>query len=375
MQVIYVKDEVPTSWSKSIFLAGPTSRTADIASWRPEALKILQDLGYDGVVFVPETRNGEWHNEYIMQVEWEEKYLNKSDCIVFWVPRDMKSLHGLTTNIEWGVWADSGKAVFGAPLDAERVSYMKYYANKHKVLVADTLKGTLKNALDLVTRYSSNSSLRIDGETDIPLHIWSNAAFRNWYQDLKDAGNRLESAKVLWKFSPPSKPNWSFAWLLHANIFVTAENRIKDSEFVFARSSIDSIVMFNRSLPFEEMEVVIVKEFRSPCSNKEGMVSEFPGGSSFGGDLGKKMIAKEVEEETGLTIDVSRIFELSNRQLAATLSTHKSNLFGYELNDNELATLKSCKGIPHGVKEDGEITYVEVKKVSELVKENYYGYT
>lgn len=31
----------------SVFLAGPTPRSIDVASWRPDALVILEDLGYN----------------------------------------------------------------------------------------------------------------------------------------------------------------------------------------------------------------------------------------------------------------------------------------------------------------------------------------
>jgi hypothetical protein len=90
MQVVYTGEEAPKTLTKSIFLAGPTPRNKqEQESWRPDALKILEDKGYDGVVFIPEDRKGEFKLEYDDQVGWEEKYLNMADCIVFWVPRDL----------------------------------------------------------------------------------------------------------------------------------------------------------------------------------------------------------------------------------------------------------------------------------------------
>ena len=45
------------SLKKSIFLAGPTPRSKEVKSWRPEAIRLLKEKGFDGVVFVPEFEN------------------------------------------------------------------------------------------------------------------------------------------------------------------------------------------------------------------------------------------------------------------------------------------------------------------------------
>ena len=74
---------MPNTINKSVFLAGPSSRPGqDIESWRNDAIKILDDIGFDGVVFSPEYRemksDPKAHDnfDYDNQVEWEEKYLN-----------------------------------------------------------------------------------------------------------------------------------------------------------------------------------------------------------------------------------------------------------------------------------------------------------
>jgi hypothetical protein len=64
MQIVYTGEEMPQSFTKSIFLAGPTSRNKEVPSWRPDALQLLDDMGFDGVVFLPEDRNGEVHLDY-----------------------------------------------------------------------------------------------------------------------------------------------------------------------------------------------------------------------------------------------------------------------------------------------------------------------
>ena len=132
MQTVYYKEEAPEILKHSIFFAGPTPRSIDVESWRGEALNILEAMGYEGVVFLPEYRGEavfkqeDWYDNIL----WETTHLNMADVILFWVPRNMENMHGLTTNDEWGTWKHSGKAVFGAPESAERVRYQRYFAEE-----------------------------------------------------------------------------------------------------------------------------------------------------------------------------------------------------------------------------------------------------
>ena len=41
----------------SLFLAGPTPRSSEVLSWRPQALEVLRGLGFPGTVLVPERRD------------------------------------------------------------------------------------------------------------------------------------------------------------------------------------------------------------------------------------------------------------------------------------------------------------------------------
>ena len=54
---------------KSIFLAEPTPRSLDVETWRKEAIKILKDLGFDGVVYVPELEHDNRTFNYDNQLE------------------------------------------------------------------------------------------------------------------------------------------------------------------------------------------------------------------------------------------------------------------------------------------------------------------
>ena len=98
MRIYYGTDpidqDVLNQYPHSIFLAGPTPRSEDVPSWRPKACKILEELGYKGLVFAPEPEGEAWPN-YIDQVDWEQWGLTSCDTIVFWVPRDLKDMPAL----------------------------------------------------------------------------------------------------------------------------------------------------------------------------------------------------------------------------------------------------------------------------------------
>lgn len=373
MKIVYVGDEMPETITRSIFLAGPTPRNPDeVSSWRPDALKILEDKGFD-VVFVPEPRDGKFKSSYDDQVEWEEKYLNIADCIVFWVPRDLNldskgypKMAAFTTNVEWGVWGDSGKVVLGFPEDAQKNSYLKYYAGKYKVPVAITLTETLENALELL----GDGAERSGGEREVPLFIWNTDSFQSWYKSQKDAGNRLDGAKLLYNFRP-KYTNFVFMWILKVDVHISSEKRNKTNEFVIARTDISSVCMYYEE-PYShsifDNEIVLVKEFRSPARTEDGFIRELPGGSSANKENPEQTASEEIHEETGMYIDPSRLKPHGARQLAGTLSSHKSYLYSVSLTKEEYDWFKSQEGIVHGNEQDTERTFIEVYSVSDLIK-------
>ena len=371
MKVIYAQEEIPKLFTKAIFLAGPSPRDLDILSWRPEAIRLLALLNYDGIVFNPEFRDREKaaREGFVRdkQIEWEEIALNMADCITFWVPRVLKGMPAFTTNDEWGVWKNLGKVVFGAPDYAEKVEYQQYYANKLGIKPHNNLVEVLKEAVDMV----GEGAFRENGERYVPVFIWNKSEFKNWYSSLKQAGNRLDKAKVVWSFWIENGVKVAFFWALHVDVYIAKEDRHKINEVVLSRPDIATIVMYKLGKTLEETEIVLIREFRSPVSNETGYVLEIPGGSSFK-PVGDPVLlaADECHEETGLKVDASRIVMHNIRQMVSTLSAHKAHLFSVEITEKELAWLKAQQGIAHGVEADTERTYVEIMKLRDILDQS-----
>ncbi len=378
MRVVYTGQEPPHGYSKSIFLAGPTPRQPLVSAeeakeldWKYEALRLLEQMGYDGVVYVPL-----WESDpfpYDVQVAWEVQNLNRADQIVFWVPRDMEKMPALTTNVEFGRYHDTGRVVLGFPPTAVSMRYLATRASASAVPICDTLEATLGTALN----YLGQGRKRVGGERDIPLNTWRTPPFQEWLTSQKCVGNRLDGAEVLWSFRVGPQRQFTFASIVRVNVHIASEGRNKTNEFVFFRPDISTLVGYNRKDPVGETEIALIREFRSPVRNKSGFIWEVPGGSSWKPHTDPiETMLHEMEEETGLgpengfTIEKERIRYLGSRQLCGTLSSHKAHVFACPLSEEEMQFLRNEEdsGHAHGVAADSEQTYVHVMTVQELFK-------
>lgn len=365
MTIVYAGEDLPESYKKSLYLAGPTPRSKEVESWRLEALEILDKLNYDGVVFVPEARDGKEFPEYDHQFEWENKMMDLSDCILFWVNRELRADFeniALTTNVEWGKYYKSGRVVIGFPKEAPKTKYLEQQAKSLQLNINYSLENTIKEALDMI----GEGSLRTDGECYVPLIIWNTNMFKEWYKSQTDVGNELRYANINYVFKMP-KAKKVFFWVLHVHVYIKAEDRIKENEFVVSRSNTCDAVLYYKQQKIEDTIIVLTKEFRSPANNDECYIYELPGGSSIKEEDNIDVIHDEIKEEMNVNIDKDRLIFEESRQVMGTLSSHKSYLYSVELNDEDMELIHEAAKTTHGVAEDTELTYIEIKTLSDII--------
>ena len=154
MRLIYALETDTEAPARSLFLAGPSPRGNGEYDWRKEACQHLAHIGFDGTVFIPLPRDGAYQTDYdhAAQIDWELEHLEKSGTIVFWIPRDLKTLPGFTTNVEFGRFSRSGRALLGYPVSAPRMRYLHHIADLDGVPVFHSLEQILEAAVARLLR-------------------------------------------------------------------------------------------------------------------------------------------------------------------------------------------------------------------------------
>ena len=154
MKIIYAQEKIIPNLGKIIFLAGPTPRDIDTVSWRGDAVRIFAEMGFEGTLLIPEMRNGFTDEfEYSAQIDWEQEGLELATKIMFWIPRDMRNMPALTTNIEFGFHLAStpSKIVMGFPPNTPRMNYISYKCHQNGIItheyVSDTIQATLNEKI------------------------------------------------------------------------------------------------------------------------------------------------------------------------------------------------------------------------------------
>lgn len=218
----------------------------------------------------------------------------------------------------------------------------------------------------------NNVNITVDVESNnlpektsvVPDKIWETAQFQSWYKDLVEAGNTLEKADLLYQYTTPS--GFLFSYVMKVSIWVEKEKRYKSNEIVISRRNVSHVIAYT------DDKVVLIKEFRSTVSNESGFVYELPGGSSFDDSVDALENARtEFFEEAGLYIyDENRFRHVSDRQLAATVLTHKANLYAIKLTNEEMAKIEEISvndsNSMDKIGNDDEHTYTIVVNKNEI---------
>lgn len=236
MQIVYANEPFPTKVTKSIFPMGPTLRsdgfmTVAYENWRDTALEILKSRGYDGTIFLPENKNGELARDYYDQIEWEDKGLNLADAILCWLPRNLATMPGFTTNTEFGEWFKSGKLFFGAPHDAPKT---RYQIQKCKSVGVPVLT-SLEELIDCTLDYLGDGVFREGGECEVPLHIWHTSLFQDWYSDLTSTGGYLKGAKVLSTFLADHEDKSALSWSMRVDYISNSDDEHELNSYILNR--------------------------------------------------------------------------------------------------------------------------------------------
>ena len=208
--------------------------------------------------------------------------------------------------------------------------------------------------------------------------IWRTPPWGLWYESQKAAGNRLDGAKVEWTFRVGPGGAFVLFWAIHADIHVAAENRNKSNEVVIARPDVCCTLAYVPGRSLLDTEIVVIKEFRSPCRNEHGFVYELPGGSSFKpqSDI-YQTAADELREETGITVDKSRLKKEMSRQAAATVTTHHVHLFSCKLTPAEMDVARQLaeSKATFGNADETEQTFIEIMTLREALPSSKVDFT
>ena len=193
MNVVYVDSESEENDIKpSIFLAGPTPRslvnsderyrvlihtlevlwnskfiTSEISekvefkikeelklnefiitkSWRPTIINLLEQKGFQGTIYVPEPSDEQW-GDYLHQVNWEKEKLDNCDIIIFWIPRELQFMPAFTTNVEFGLYLNSGKVLYGRPPESPKNRYLDFkYQEVYKKEPCNTMEELVESII------------------------------------------------------------------------------------------------------------------------------------------------------------------------------------------------------------------------------------
>lgn len=160
--IINYSDQKVIKNKKSIFIAGPTPRDGKVKSWRTTACEKLNELGFDGVVYVPEYSSWKPKADYVDQAMWEREALTEATVIMFWVPRSLPNMPAFTTNVEFGYWLHYGKVIYGRPDNAVKIKYLDWlYKEDYNKVPINDLDELLKESIILAKNLYDEKNSKI----------------------------------------------------------------------------------------------------------------------------------------------------------------------------------------------------------------------
>lgn len=151
MKLIYSNQKYEES-NKSIFLAGPTPRSGDVQSWRKEAINYFEELGFDGVLYIPEDDDKAYYSEegVVDDMSWDQNAIEKASVVMFWIPRS-EEMPAFTTNVEFGYFINSSKMIYGRPDESIKNEYLDWlYERNVGKKPYNNLKDLVKGSIDLL---------------------------------------------------------------------------------------------------------------------------------------------------------------------------------------------------------------------------------
>jgi hypothetical protein len=234
MHLVYALEDLPDPCRASLFLAGPTPRDPVTPSWRPEALRLLAELDYEGAVVIPEGRGGQWRHSYVEQAEWEVAMRARADLVAFWAPRELASMPAFTTNVEFGEDYDSCRCLYGRPPEAPKCRYLDV---RWEAVTERAPHGSLRGVLAEAVAFLGAGAERRGAQRDVPLVVWRSELFAEWHSALTAAGCELRQFRLrhMQPLGPrhPASPLTGFlAW---AAVAAPGGDQVTASEVFLAR--------------------------------------------------------------------------------------------------------------------------------------------
>ncbi|MFF9074605.1 NUDIX hydrolase [Streptomyces sp. NPDC014872] len=358
VQPVYAGEEPPEIYTASLYLTGaPLDPESSRLAVHEAALQWRQPGTL--VVLLPHTRGGPPHLDAASRLEWDRTQRARADEIIHWHPQSGPAAEGWPEGD-----LDDGRSVLGCPDGADPDGRrLRLLAEDLKVPTAESLPQAIALALERI----GPGAPRAAGQRDVPLLLWRTPSFRAWLAAQEDAGNTLLGGRISWTFRVGPHRSHVLLWAYAARIHVAAEDRVKGNEVVLGRPDLTSVVAYRPAPRWQDTEIVLVREFRSPARTPDAYIREVPGGSSAKPGDPRLTAAAEFTEETGLPLSPARLHLVGTRQAAGTLSAHTQTAYAVELSPHELEQLRADT-TSHGNADETEHTHVEVARLADILR-------